>query len=150
MAEMKGFYFSLDALLAASILMGVMLMLINYQERPNRDRPEVDLDQLHTSLLQDVSDWNKSMNSSRTVIGQIYYSYYSGNLSEAEKICSGYFRTDKKFALYFGNSTETNKACGNYSVSGPQNTVSEHVIVPDIPVNESFIGPQRAVLVMPD
>lgn len=150
MAKLKGFYFSLDALLAASVIMGMMLMLIGYQQKQNMQSQELALDQLDTALIQEVSEWNKSKNSSKTVLGYIYYQHFSGNHTEAEKTCTSYFQIEKKYAFYIGDATSITKICGQYQVMAPVDTASRHVIAPDLMINNTFIGPKKAVLVMPD
>ena len=150
MGKLKGFYFSLDALLAASIILGIMVMMIGYNEKSRAERENVNLDQLHTSALQEVGEWNESIDSSRTILGYIYQKQYSGEASIASETCEDYFRMDENYALYFSNSTEATKICGGLEADEANNIESEHIIAPDIQVNETFTGPRRAVLVVPN
>ncbi|MFB6158177.1 MAG: hypothetical protein ABEJ95_00785 [Candidatus Nanohalobium sp.] len=148
MAELKGFYFSLDAILATSVLMGVIMLLTGYTSGEPAEKRIPDLDQIHNSAVQKVSNWNSSIDSSKTVLGHIYYQYYSGNISRAEQTCLSYFRIEKPYALYMINSTHRQKICG--SIQKDAELATESVITPDIPVNQNFQGPKKAVLVVED
>lgn len=148
MEGMKGFYFSLDALTASMVLLAVVGMLASYSPRPEEPQKPFELDYLHTASMQNTSDWNVSKDSDRTVLSEIYYQYYSGNQGEADNICNQYFNFSKSYGLYFSNTTERDKICGNLNPSRESNLETEQTTVPDIKINDSFIGPKTAVMVV--
>lgn len=145
---MKGFYFSLDALLAISILLAIVSMLIAYPQKTIDKSNTPELDYIHTSTMQPVDKWNNSYNNSEPVIEYIYSLYYSGNLSKAETVCNNYFAVNEKYAVFFVDKNSRDKVCGTYNVGNNDNIKSSETIVPDISVNKSFYGPKKAVMVI--
>jgi len=148
MDGMKGFYFSLDALTASMVLLAVTGMLAAYSPSPADPQKPIELDYIHTASIQDISDWNSSKEPDRTVLSEIYYQYYSGNQSEAEDLCRGYFNFSSKYGLYFSNSTERHKICGGLTPGQNSNLEAEQTPVSDTKINGSFIGPKTAVMVV--
>lgn len=149
MGELKGFYFSMDALIAASVLLAMMGFLITYQDRPEQRWSDPQLDQIHTASVQTVSEWNDTKNSSSSVLERIYRQYYEGNKSEAETLCRNYFVTDSEYAIFMADSESREKICGDKVLDG-SDLISERTIAPDLKVNQTFIGPKTAVMVMKD
>lgn len=145
---MKGFYFSLDSLLAASIILAVMMMLINYDEPRALQEEKVGLDLLQTSSIQEVSNWNNSYPSSQAVMDYIYRRHYQGDNSEAGAVCRQYFETESPSSLFMGDDAGYQKICGGYEIEDSQDTVSSSLVLPSIEVNGSLIGPKEAVLVI--
>jgi hypothetical protein len=135
---MKGFYFSMDALMAAMVLIAATAVLIGYRDQVDQKDP-YQLSMLHTASLQETQDWNNSKNSNLTVLAHIYRN---------RNDCSDYFdNVSEKYALYFVNSTTREKICGNLEVS-QKDLSSSQTLIPDVKVNSSFQGPKKAVMVM--
>ena len=145
---MKGFYFSLDALLAVSILLAIVSMLIAYPQQTLEKPNKPELDYIHASTMQPVNKWNESYNTSKTVIEHVYSLYYSGNSSEARNICRSYFEVNEKYALFFVDQDSRNKICGTYKLGNNDDLKTSEVVLPDIPINKSLIGPKKAVMVI--
>jgi len=95
MARMKGFYFSLDAMTASMVLLATVAMISTYDQEPSVDRHPVQLDNIHAASMQDVSDWNNSINSDNSVLGHIYTQYFETSPSKAQQICDNYFNGSK-------------------------------------------------------
>lgn len=148
MGELKGIYFSVDALLASMILLATVSFVIAYNQ-PALSANEYKTDMLYTSAVQPVDDWNSSIESQKSVLGYIYSLYYSGNSEESSNVCNSYFEFDEKSALYFKDGDSIDKACGDYRPGEKDAFVSE-TVVPDLSVNQTFIGPTTAVLVIKD
>jgi hypothetical protein len=145
---MKGFYFSMDALIASMILLATTAMIMDYRPSSNDYEQPSDLANLHAASMQEVADWNNSRNSQKTVLGQIYTLYYEESPSEAENLCSNYFNLSQTYALYVSNSTDRQKICGSYTPSTSDELASSQAIIPDTPVNSEFRGPYTATMVM--
>ena len=146
---MKGFYFSLDALTASMILMATVAMISSYDQGAAANKEPVQLDNLHSASIQRASNWNKSTNSTNSVLGHIYTRYFE-NPSKAQETCENYFNQTDSYALYLVNSTSQQKICGDYSVTPESNLAVEQTLAPDVPVNSEFKGPYKAVMVMPN
>ena len=147
MGQLKGLYFSLDALLASMILIACATFVIGYiPSTPEHGNP-VELDKLHAASIQKVSEWNSSIDSGRTVLGHIYNQHYESP-SKVEDICDDYFNFSRPYALYFSNSTAREKACGGYTPGESDSVAVEETLTPDVPVNSAFIGPSNAVMVI--
>lgn len=144
--EIKGFYFSLDALTATTILIAVTGMLISVNTTKDYSENTQEVDGLYVSAQHPYKEWNKSNKNQKKVLTEIYYRYYSGNKSDAQKLCNKYFKTEK-YNLYFENRTKRVKACGNINLKQNQNLISTQVPVTNIKINKSFIGPQKAIMV---
>jgi hypothetical protein len=147
MGQLKGLYFSLDALLASMILMACATFVIGYIPSTPENRKPVGLDKLHASSMQKVSDWNASKDSDNTVLGYIHTKHHE-NPSEAGKVCSNYFNFSKSYALYLSNSTDREKVCGSYNPGESDVLAVEQTITPDIPLNSGFKGPSKSILVI--
>lgn len=149
MAKLKGIYFSLDALIAASVLLALTGFLISYSERAAGREIPPELEQLHVSSIQEISEWNQSIESRRTVLGYIYQEYYEGKEDESRSICRKYFELDSRYGLYFVNSSENQRVCGDYTV-GNQSISTTQTLAPNIIVNGTFVGPKTAIMVVPN
>lgn len=147
---MKGFYFSLDALLASSVLLALVMTLMAYPVADTSDQENIDLDLIDVAALQPVKHWNSTFNSSTSVIGFIAEEYYAGNTGQAEIICKNYFDVDNEYALYIGNSTKQYKVCGNYSLSENDNLETKGVVTPVIKSGNDLIKPKKALMVVQD
>lgn len=147
---MKGFYFSLDSLLAASIMIGMMTFLLNFSspEPSQSNVPELDL--IDTSTVQVISNWNSSYPSSDTVIDYINEKYHRGEVSEAREVCNQYFDIEPKNSVFIGNSSGYQKICGDLSLDELENTASNSIIIPSVKVDGGLTSPKQAVLVIED
>ncbi|QGA81003.1 hypothetical protein [Candidatus Nanohalobium constans] len=148
MAVKKGFYFSMDALTASMILLAAVGMIMAHNPRNDQNSDSPDLDLLHTASIQETSQWNSSINSSKTVLSHIYRQHYAGNSTKADEICNNYFNRSKRFALYMSNTTQRDKICGGLKPSEEDKLIADQIITPDIKINNTFVGPRKAVMVV--
>lgn len=146
--EMKGFYFSLDALTASMILLATVGMLSTYTPQPEEKQEPFELGYLHAAASQNITNWDKTAQTQEKVLTHIYRQYHLGNTAKTNEICQNYFKFSKKYALYFSNNTHRKKACGQLSLDFSQNLATEQVIVPDVKINNRFIGPKTATMVI--
>jgi hypothetical protein len=145
---MKGFYFSLDALTASMVLLATVAMIMSYAPPKEEQKKPMQLDNLHTASMQQISDWNRSMESDRSALEYIYRLYYEDSPSAAEDLCGKYFNLSKPYAVYVSNSTYRQKMCGGDLVSQSDSLAVSETVMPDIQVNSDFRGPYKAVMVM--
>ena len=143
MAQLKGFYFSLDALTASTVMIAITGLLLAYNPSGTAETQEIG--SLHVSAKQDYADWNKTSEKQGKVLTEIYRRYYSGNQSSAENLCQEYF-SQKKFALYFENNTQRDKACGTLKPQNSQSLITSQTPVADIKISNSYKGPKTAVM----
>ena len=143
MAQLKGFYFSLDALTASTVMIAITGLLLAYNPSGTAETQEIG--SLHVSAKQDYADWNKTSKKQGKVLTEIYQRYYSGNHSSAENLCQEYFDQDD-FALYFENNTQRDKACGTLKPKNSQSLITSQTPVADIKINNSYKGPKTAVM----
>lgn len=144
---MKGIYFSLDALLASLILLALTTLIISY-DQPANSKDSYEAGMLYASSVQPVNRWNNSIQSQRTVLGYIHHSYYIGQTEESEAICRSYFSIPNNMTLYFiGNSTD--KICGPYKPTSEPVSTAETITGGQY-INDTLIGPRKAVLVIPN
>jgi len=148
MAELKGFYFSLDALTASMVLIAAVGMLATYTPQTAEPKKPFQLDYLETAAMQNLTYWNMSKEYRNTVLTNIYTQYYSGNTSKAQNVCSSYFNFSRNYALYFSNSTQRDKVCGSLENSKEQELAANQVLVPDEKINGSFQNPKIATMVI--
>ena len=143
MAGLKGFYFSLDALTASTVMIAIAGLLFAYN--PSLATEPQKIDSLHISAKQDYDDWNQSSQKQGKVLTEIYRRYYSGDHSSASKLCQNYFK-QKSFTLYFENNTHRDKICGNLTTQKKQSLITSQTPIADVKINKSFIGPKTAVM----
>ena len=143
---MKGFYFSLDALTASTVLLAAAMMVVLYQPAPHSPEKPEELGLLHSASMQDAQDWNSSLREG-TALENIYTEYFRDK-SKAESICDNYFQG--RYALFLVNKTDRLKACGGLNINKVENIRTESTIIADKPVNQKSKGPYKAVMVMPD
>lgn len=149
MEQLKGLYFSLDSLLASLVLIASASLVLGYTSPPQTEKKPLQLDKIHTASIQKVSDWNSSIDSGRTVMGYIYVQHHE-NPSEVAGTCGDYFNYSRPYALYFSNSTHREKVCGSYNPGESDSVTLEESLTPDVPVNSTFEGPSKAVMVIND
>lgn len=147
---MKGFYFSLDAVLASSILLAMVTMLVTYPASQAPQNQDHRLDLIHTAALQPVEKWNSSFNTSDTVLEYIKRKYYGGDYSTAVEFCRDYFVVEEEYAVYLVNNSHETKICGSYNLSARDNIISRQSITPAIYVNNTVIPPNSALMVIND
>lgn len=145
---MKGFYFSLDSLLASSIMLAVIGLLISYPAENADSNKPYQLDKIENSLMQPIEQWNSSYNSSDTVLGYVKSKFFNGSRQEAENICEMYFKVDDEYAVYLTNSSFNQKICGDYSIASEDELDTKQVLSPSVISNNTIIEPKSAVMVI--
>ncbi|EGQ44030.1 MAG: hypothetical protein J07AB43_03700 [Candidatus Nanosalina sp. J07AB43] len=147
---MKGFFFSLDSLLAASIMLASFLMVLSQPVENRQQLRDYRLDRVHTANMQPVQDWNSTYNTSNTVTESLMINLYNGSRSRAEDICSQYFNLNERYGIFTSNSTENTQICGKINIRPQDNLISETSITPIFKVNESMLGPRKITMVIRD
>jgi len=142
--ELKGFYFSMDALMASMVLIAVTGFLISYNPDVEKEEPQ-KLSKLHSGSVQDVSEWNSSIKTDRSVIEQIAYYQLSGSPNQSERLCESYFSQEESYGVYLVGDGR-NLICGDIEVTNSSLAVSE-VQVPR--VYSSGRNSLKAQMVMP-
>lgn len=156
---MKGYIFSLDALIASSLVISVAGFLITQSgaeiDSINYESTKYQENILEISSKQSYQDYNQStsikwdesiISQEKTVLEEVYHQHYSGNSSIPQKICDNYFNFDN-YSLYFVNKTSRSKVCGFLSINQSQTLVVSETFVSDVRVNGTFLGSKKAILV---
>jgi hypothetical protein len=148
MAKLKGFYFSMDAMMASMILLALASMLLSYSSTAEDSEKPLELEKLETAAIQQVNEWNKSKNSTKKVLSYIFAKHYK-KPSKTGKICDKYFEISGPYALYASNSTKRTKICGSMTdPSQYENLKAEQTLIPDQPIDSQFKGSHTATLVV--
>lgn len=147
---MKGFFFSLDSLLAASVMLASFLMVLSQPVDNRQQLRDYRLDRVHTANMQLVQDWNNTYNTSDTVTESVMINLYNGSRPRAEDICSQYFNLSDRYGVFTSNSTESTKICGDINVRSQDTLISETSLTPMFKVNGSLLGPRRITMVIRD
>jgi hypothetical protein len=151
MARIKGFYFSLDAMMASTILLAAVGMIASYTPQDSESSQPVELNYLETSSMQKISEWNKSMEKkNQTVIEYIYRNRIRGDNGEADKICKNYFNITKNYTIFYYNKTTNSNLCGGLKTQLTDQLKSEKIALPDIKENSSYQGAKMASMVIKD
>lgn len=146
---MKGFYFSLDALLASSVILAAFIMVMSQPVDSSPQLESYKLDRVHLASMQSIAQWNSTYGSERKVSSAIVKNYYGGNRSKARQICANYFNPGEKYAVYISNKTSS-KVCGSYNVKPEDSLIAETGFIPDTKINGSFTGSLRLTMVIKD
>lgn len=150
MEVMKGFYFSLDSLLASSVMLAAFLMMLSQPVNNPQELENYKLDRVHLANIQEAQNWNSTYNSSDTVSSLLIFNYFNGSQQQAESICRNYFGINERYGVFVSNQTYRSKICGNIKVEKVDTLVSQTTITPEVKVNSTFIHPKHLTMVIHD
>jgi len=145
---MKGFYFSLDAILASSVMLSAFMMVSSQPTSMQERTDDYRLDLLYSSNLQGMEEWNESFNTNKNVLPYLAKQYYEGNSSKAKSVCESYFSIEPSYAIYIENKKQVKKLCGDINSSEITDVDSETISIPDFQTNNTFKGYSRATMVI--
>lgn len=147
----KGFYFSLDALMAMMIL-SAMLGLVFQTFAIENTGPTVSKgsNSLDNMLHQQVRYFNDSINYSdknNSVAVAIRNSYETGEQDKAEKIASQYIdNLDHEAAFYLVNKTDNVLIYNTSSMSGNKEIRSQMIYLPYTDSSQTLYDTARMVV----
>jgi hypothetical protein len=147
---LKGFFFSLDSLIASSIMLAAVAFALSQPVENRQNLDDYRLDKVHLANIQSTSDWNSTYNTSDSVSKTVMVNFYNGSRSRAEKICSQYFSVEDKYGVFTSNSTSNSKICGNINVQTEDSLVSGTSVSPMFYVNGTVLGPREMTMVIRD
>lgn len=147
----KGFYFSLDALMALMIL-SAMLGLVFQTYAIESTGPTVNkgVNSLENMLKQPVGDFNESINYSEkddSVAVAVRNSYEEGDIDKSEEIAGQYLeQLGHEAALYLTNETDSTLVYNTSSMQNSKEIRSQMVYLPYTDNSETRYNTARMVI----
>jgi len=147
---MKGFFFSLDSLVASSVMLAVFALLLSQPADVNTKPDSYKLDRVYTSSMQEMNSWNQTYNTSLKVSSYITDRVLEGDAQKAIEVCRRYFNVTEEYGVFISNESRQMKICGNVNVASAENLLSETAFASSVKANDSLWGPNQLTMVIKD